>query len=463
MNGNVIAGQLGAGIRVGNTIIDSWELAGNRIAGNVDGSFLAPAALNGVDASGNQFDVPPRASAVSLASDPATAGYVISRSQPTDYVDLYASRRLPSEAPLSLDWTPERPDAAVVATVDVRSCGAVGDGKHNDLDAFDAAIAKLPESGGELYVPAGIYRLQPTDGRDTQPFTCVRHHLLVEGRSNLIIKGAGRESMLKFASADHVGLRLLGCNDILLRDMCLSLATPRPPLRHNRALLDLSACHGATVENVDIDGSAGSGIQVDSSEQVLLTNCGIDGSCTHGVRVVASVQTRIDHCHISDSRDCGVFFGSNGSIDRAPRFDTVDSCLIDGTREGFGIGIASGDHIVITSSTISNTYQAGIAVYVPSGNFTPEHVTISGNRLHSCDNGALSYTRGVISIFSNQPQANITVANNDIDTSMGPAIWADSGALGVLTLFGNVSEGVAQPAVQITDRTRNGTNGLHLR
>ncbi len=52
------------------------------------------------------------------------------------------------------------PDSPVATTV--TDHGAIGNGSANDHAAFVAAIASLPEAGGVVFAPAGIYRIEGT-------------------------------------------------------------------------------------------------------------------------------------------------------------------------------------------------------------------------------------------------------------------------------------------------------------
>lgn len=49
--------------------------------------------------------------------------------------------------------------AAQADVFNVKAYGAVGDGVQDDTAEFNAAIAAVPAIGGEVYVPAGTYKL----------------------------------------------------------------------------------------------------------------------------------------------------------------------------------------------------------------------------------------------------------------------------------------------------------------
>ena len=71
----------------------------------------------------------------------------------------------------------ERPLPAADVVANVREHGARGDGRADDSDAFDAAIAAASEAGGgAIFIPAGTYRLT---------------RVLALNQSNLVLRGAG--------------------------------------------------------------------------------------------------------------------------------------------------------------------------------------------------------------------------------------------------------------------------------
>ncbi|MGY1711347.1 glycosyl hydrolase family 28-related protein [Geodermatophilus sp. SYSU D00758] len=78
---------------------------------------------------------------------------------------------------------------------DVRDRGALGDGIHDDTVAVQATIdAAQRAGGGVVYLPAGVYRLQPQVARQVDPEDNIDegHALSVTG-SGLTFRGDGRD------------------------------------------------------------------------------------------------------------------------------------------------------------------------------------------------------------------------------------------------------------------------------
>jgi hypothetical protein len=105
------------------------------------------------------------------------------------------------------------PASAEPVRFDVREFGAIGDGVHDDGPAFRAAIARAVDAPfAELVLPAGVYRIEGLDprGRDAL-YPGLSHvsldaehrpdevslmratHLVIEGATNLVLRGEGPE------------------------------------------------------------------------------------------------------------------------------------------------------------------------------------------------------------------------------------------------------------------------------
>ena len=69
----------------------------------------------------------------------------------------------------------------VAVTANIKDFGAVGDGKHDDTQAFKDAIAKT--ASGAIFIPAGRYKI--TD-------------IIVIRKSNLVLRGAGRDKTVLY-------------------------------------------------------------------------------------------------------------------------------------------------------------------------------------------------------------------------------------------------------------------------
>ena len=99
----------------------------------------------------------------------------------------FAWPRIGLAAPAGDDAGPDATEAPLV--LDVRDFGAVGDGVADDTEAFKKAFAAIqrPAAAGELFIPAGVYRITET--------------LVLKNQQGLAIRGQGSTKFLPLPSA----------------------------------------------------------------------------------------------------------------------------------------------------------------------------------------------------------------------------------------------------------------------
>ncbi len=458
---NRLERELGAGARfISTAAADGVAVERNTILDTGDASVLVEGSLTGVSSADNEVSTAPAVTG-SVSGD--FDGFTVVQDEPR-YRDVYHRFRVAAD---EAGWenppvAPARASKARVA--DVRRFGARGDGRTNDLAAFQRALADLPEEGGVLRVPKGRFLLRPVPGQDSFPYTRIRHHLVLAGRDNIHLEGVGEDSVLVFTSPDHQGLRLVDTENSSIARLRLELATT-PPLRHNRALVELSAARNCVVHDVTVVGSSGPGILVDSSRLVAVRGCRIRRAGTHGVEVAASRQVLVDNCVVEDARDHGLFLGWLGSIACAPQYVRLSANQVTGTREGAGIALIGGDHAAVSGNEVTDSYLAGIYLYARCGNFPPGRVDVSDNVLRDTNVGRLTYTPGAIALHSLQrgrSSADVSITGNTVLRSPYAGIWVGGPTpigtkladLARLELAGNRISDVGGAPVDITDAQR---------
>lgn len=447
---NRLAGHLGAGLRfIPTAEVDDVAIVDNTILATGGPSVLVEGTLTGTTTSGNDVSVAP---SVVGTVDGDFSGFRIVDGEPA-YRDVYREFRT---APGDTGWAdaPTRPASLPAAVADVRRFGARGDGRHDDVESFVRALDSLPPEGGVLRIPPGRYRLGPVAPHDSAPFTRVRHHLLVSGRKNVHIQGAGESSVLVFTSPDHQGLRLLDVEDCSVSRLRLELAAPYA-FRRNRALLELSAARGTVVDDVTVANSAGPGILVDSSRGVAVRDVTVRRAGTFGIEVAASRQVLVEGCAVSDARDHGIYLNWLGSIALPPQYVRVAGNRVSGTREGAAVALVGGDHVAVDGNHLSNTCLAGIYLYSRSPNFPHQHIELTDNTLVRTNTGRLSYTPGAIALHALQrgrTSADVLISGNVITRTPNSAIWV-GGATPVSSKFADLARLV------ITDNTASGIGG----
>ena len=181
------------------------------------------------------------------------------------------------------------------------------------------------------------------------------------------------------------------------------------------------------LENVTISHSGGAGILVDSCRQVTVKNCTVNHTANEGIRVVSSRQVEIQGCKISETTDHGILVFWDGSICREPQFVRLTGNTIDGTSQGAGIGIASGNEIEINGNTISRGGLTGIALYEQSRFFSPRRIVISENTIRQSPHNPFSYVKGAVGIYKcfggKEGASDFSLLKNQIDLPNGTGIW----------------------------------------
>ncbi|MDR6551043.1 chitobiase/beta-hexosaminidase C-terminal domain-containing protein [Paenibacillus qinlingensis] len=350
------------------------------------------------------------------------------------YTDPYAAI---AAEPSEIAWA----GAPIVTTaaneINVKNYGAKGDGSTNDTQAFYDALDAIPASGGTLRIPAGTYVLPPMPGKETRPYSQIKHHLLLEGRDNVHIVGDGDSSVLHFTSADHYGIRLLNATNSSIRNVKLELAN-KPFLRHNRSLLDITGSKGIVAEHVTVANSGGSGIQVDASTGVSIQGSTVIGSNMSGILLVASRQVYVENSTLKGNRDHAIFVNKQGSLARQSEYIRLAGNVIDGegNSEQSGIAFASGDNILATGNTIKNTHMAGVLFYYTSEVYPTDKITVTGNTLINTNTGTNTLTYGAISSMMSKG-GNFTITENTIQSTPYSGIWVKDSTLQSLKLTAN--------------------------
>ena len=101
-----------------------------------------------------------------------------------------------------------------VTSFNVRNYGALGDGIHNDYDAFQKALGELlslqQRGPRELVLPDGTYYLMPPSD--------ARAHVAIESEQGLTVRG-GKYTKLLLGSAFHHGIRVNNSRNVQLESL----------------------------------------------------------------------------------------------------------------------------------------------------------------------------------------------------------------------------------------------------
>jgi polygalacturonase len=236
--------------------------------------------------------------------------------------------------------------------LDVRSFGAVGDGKTKDTAAFQKALDACANGGGEVYVPDGDYligsiqlksrttlwlgekaRLLGSPDLDDYPVIKVRwegkwidgHRALIfaTNAAHIAITGAGEIVGNPALGGRQMPRRPVLIEPINCRDIRLQDFSTR---HHSMWSIHPTYCENVLATNLVIrsTGGNGDGIDVDSCRHVQIEGCDIStgddcvaiksGRGMEGFRAAHPTEdVLISHCTMADSNFACIGIGSETS------------------------------------------------------------------------------------------------------------------------------------------------------
>ncbi|HET6806890.1 MAG TPA: right-handed parallel beta-helix repeat-containing protein [Frateuria sp.] len=230
-------------------------------------------------------------------------------------------------------WWNANPHIAIGSrTINVKSKGAVGNGRHDDTAAIQAAINALPKSGGTVYVPAGRYMINTS--KSINLHSHVRLQLASNAELRAIPSGKSRYHMVKVFN----------------------------------------------VSNVEIVGGRLTGDRAKHK--------GRSGEWGYGINISGSDHVYVHNLSLSQFWGDGLWIGATGKRSRLDRSNYITINHVNSSqnrRQGMSIGPAT--HVYIVNSTFKDTKgtlpEAGIDFEPqkqgPADTIRLENNTISGN------------------------------------------------------------------------------------
>jgi polygalacturonase len=295
---------------------------------------------------------------------------------------LVAALAVPTAAALAAPTTRARG----TARRDVRRHGAVGDGKHDDTKAFQAAIDDLPDAGGTVNVPPGDYLIDPLVGVQLRS----RMHLALAPGARLFAKpnDAERAYVLNARGVEDLeisggrligdrhghrgttgewghGIALRGTDRVTIRDIHVSSCWGDGiSIGSNKVGSRLVPSHDVVIERVECVGNRRQGLTIGRSRRVRVYDSSfID---TGGTLPGAGIDVEPDPGEFA--RDvviarC-VARGNEGPgivLYKLVSDATVRDCLIESNR-GYGVLTLGATHCVIEDNRIRLNGLSGIGV-----------------------------------------------------------------------------------------------------
>lgn len=289
------------------------------------------------------------------ANDPSVTNARIPTPHASTHAPAGADPLITTDLPTAVDVGAFTYGTAVTGTrttlklrdfISVKDFGAKGDGVTDDTVAIQNAITSLPQpGGGVIYFPAGAYIISSTL---TWSDRCV------------ILRGAGTSSQpnaggtrLNFSSG-VTGINIqngsLGYGARSRIESMRILGSDTIPGTNDGILLQANE---TTISDVDIEGFAGSGINIDSSAGTAATNGNI---------------FRIDHVRCAFNLTSGFrTFGSNSNAGTITSLDCTNNGPI--TSLNGSITLPQSSIVVTNAAILTNSYTtttAGVTLPIAS-------------------------------------------------------------------------------------------------
>jgi hypothetical protein len=215
--------------------------------------------------------------------------------------------------------------------VNVRDFGAKGDGKTDDTPAIQKAIDALGEPGGEVYVPAGRYFLEPGGQVEINTFGHKDAHYAIRLPSNVTLRGAGRGASVfvvrrmnyAYPGADTVysGIAVIRADNVLIEKIGIvgedrpAPAEPRKAGGH-AAAIDLRFATNVVIRDCDIRFTYQGVTLFGGTGNILIESLRIDncGGCAVAVYGGAG-RTVVSRCGIANCGDGTLItYANNGEV-----------------------------------------------------------------------------------------------------------------------------------------------------
>jgi parallel beta-helix repeat protein len=292
--------------------------------------------------------------------------------------------------------------------ISVKDKGAVGDGRHDDTAAIQAAINALPSTGGTVTIPAGTYLIDPTryirlrsnmhlkmsPDAILKAKTCSvkrSYILLISDRSNVEISGGqlvgDRATHVYSGGGTHEwghGIQILGGRYVTVRDLRVSKCTGDGVCVGGKS-------YDVVIANIVSTGHRRQGLSITNCSYIKVYDsefsytqgtspeCGIDIEPDPGY---SCSNIRIENCRLNNNKRYGLNIWKNVST------VTVTRSVME--RNGsLGMSTYGCSGITVTGNTVRYNSATGIVFndgtrnVVHSGNLSYGNYTRLGTKTRS--------------------------------------------------------------------------------
>lgn len=264
----------------------------------------------------------------------------------------------------------------------LRPDGSAGGGR--DLSVL---LQRAARSGQPVFLPPGTYAVSDLELPDGIRITGV------PGLSRITYTGSGR--FLHAAGATRFDLA-----NLVIDGGGLPLGGDAP------ALLDLKGVQNLSIENCDVIGASGSGIQLDGCGG-RIRGCTISKVSDYGLYAVDSTGLSVTDNVVRDCGNGGILIhrhaqGADGTMVTGNRIDRIGAGNGGTGQFGNGINLFRADRVMVSGNQISSAAFSAIRANSASD------VLISGNQC---------FSSGETAIYAEFSFQGAVVSNNVIDGS----------------------------------------------
>lgn len=290
--------------------------------------------------------------------------------------------------------------------MNVRACGAAGDGKALDTVAIQKAIDSVTSGGGTVLLPPGTYRsgtlrlksgvtLRLAKGATLLGSTDIFDYQKREGQGDpQVFSKRGYEALLRAEGVHDITVCGEGTIDgqgaALAKDVDRKSPVKfekRPPENFRPKLIDFSHCANAAVRGVTLRNSACWVQNYEACDGLDLSDLTVDSVAfwnNDGFDVNGSRNVRIINCRVNAADDGICLKSSETPCENV----TIANCIVRSSASAlkFGTGSSQGfKNVVVNNLAIYDTARSGIALEIVDGGML-ENVAISNVTMRNVGN-----------------------------------------------------------------------------
>ncbi|NUS38866.1 MAG: twin-arginine translocation signal domain-containing protein [Lysobacter sp.] len=284
--------------------------------------------------------------------------------------------------------------------ISVKDTGAVGNGVHDDTSAIQAAVNKLPSTGGTVYIPDGTYLI------DTIRKINLRSLMMLKLSAGAVLKAkTSSVSRAYVVYARNVSdVEIAGGQVVGERDTHRFVSGTTDEWNHGIQIL---GCKRVTVRDIRVSKCTGDGICVGGAAyDVVVDNVVCTANRRQGLSLTHCSNIKVYDSEFSytqgTSPECGI------DIEPDPGYTCsnirVQNCRLYKNAK-YGINIwKNASSIVLTGNTFEYNGSLGLSTYYCSG------VTVTSNTFRYNSATGVVYNAGTrnLSHGSNMSYGNYT-------------------------------------------------------